>query len=105
MLPHKTHLTMASALRKAKENVSKDVSKGKGTQYVCLAIDDLICRSKSKIEKDAGYHLIEWIDKQLNPNGGHDTFKTWGIRQGIYMDNYQVYRHAWIDHMIKVLES
>lgn len=102
MLPRKTHLAMANALR----CVQKEVSQGpwdEKSNYVCMVIDNLaLCNI---IREDIGQHLVNWIDKQLNPNGGIDTFKTWGHKQGIDMDNYQVYRHAWIDHMIKVLES
>lgn len=102
MLSRKTHLAMASALRKVKKEVSKGDWDMK-SQYVCLVIEELM--RKRVIQKDIGYHLLEWIDVQLNPYGGYSTFKTWGKKKGIFMDNYQVYRHAWIDHMIKVLVS
>ena len=99
MLPRKTHLEMASALRLVK-SVLSDHENVRHT-YVCLTIDHLVRCRKIKIE--ISDHLQKWIVLQLD--GDFSTVKTWATEQGIYLDDYQAYRKAWIDHMIKILES
>lgn len=97
MLPRKTHLKMADALRLVKSSLSD--YEGTGASYVCLIIDYLV--RVRQIDKKIGDHLHYWISTQLDGF----TAKSWATRQGLYLNDYQVYRKAWIDHMIKILES
>jgi hypothetical protein len=64
--------------------------------------DLFVCVSKTlQVHSSVANPLLEWIEHQLEGR----TAKTWAVDNGIFIDNYQEYRHAWIDHMIKVLES
>jgi hypothetical protein len=104
MLSRKTHLAMAKELREVK----KVLWDGKGGQYVhnyktanyvCLAIEDR--RNRRKVSPKIANPLLDWIDLQLDGT----TAKNWAIRNYVFIDNYQEYRHAWVDNMIKILES
>jgi hypothetical protein len=97
MLPRKTHLEMADALRLVKSTLSD--YEGTGNTYVCLTIDYLV--RFRQIDKKIGDHLLNWIYTQLDGK----TAKSWAVWECVYLNDYQVYRKAWIDHMIKILES
>lgn len=50
--------------------------------------------------------IHKWIEYQITP--AYATVITWAHFHGVYFSTYeeqQQYRHAWVDHMIKVLES
>lgn len=97
MLPRKTHLEMASALRLVKSVLSDH--EGTGNTYVCLTIDYLV--RFRQIDKKIGDYLHYWIREQLDGK----TAKCWANLECVYLNDYQAYRKAWIDNMIKILES
>lgn len=104
MLSRKTHLAMAKELREVKKVLwdgkgERDVYNYKTTNYVCLAIEDHL--KLGKVSEPVANALLEWIERQLDGT----TAKNWAVRNKVFIDNYQEYRHAWVDHMIKVLES
>ena len=99
MLSRKTHLAMAKELREVK----KVLWDGKGERdvhyYVCLAIEDR--RNRRKVSPRVANPLLDWIELQLDGT----TAKNWAVKNGVFIDNYQEYRYAWVDNMIKILES
>jgi hypothetical protein len=95
---------MAKELREVKKVLwngkdERDVRYYKMQKYVCLAIERRL--KFGKVSELVANALLEWIERQL----GGTTAKNWAVKNGVDIDNYQEYRHAWVDHMIKVLES
>lgn len=105
-LTRNQHLEMAACLRDAKKllNVSNtDFSK---TIYVCIAIHRTNSSTHSYLTKQL---CLDWIESQLGYDGGlAETFFGWlssNHPELAYKIDRQVYRHAWVDHMINILES
>jgi len=102
-LTREQHLAMAQCLKEAKKKLLSgnffDIKSDKQI-YVCWAVDDTDCDVISKA-------LVKgWIRKQLK---GEMFITGWlYLNKDIDLSTYekrQAYRHAWVDHMIKVLES
>lgn len=107
-LTREQHLAMAQCLREAKKVLRKtrsDVKKLTKNKYfatcVCLAVEE------SKFYDFKTKALVhDWIESQLK---GFAFVTDWAHKNSnIDLTTYeqrQAYRHAWVDHMIKVLES
>jgi hypothetical protein len=107
-LTHEQHLAMAQCLRKVKQVLRKTRSDGMeltNNKYlascVCLAVDE------SKFYDFKTKKLVhDWIESQIK---GFAFVTDWARKNSnIDFSTYehrQAYRHAWVDHMIKVLES
>ena len=94
MLTREQHLNMAKCLKLAKKKL-----RGGGNQldeitsFVCTAVD---C---TRVSNDTKNLVLDWIDSQLE---GVSFVTSW-VDVSSY-EKCQAYRHAWVDHMIKVLE-
>jgi hypothetical protein len=102
-LTREQHLAMAECLREAKKKLQTgnffDI-KPETTPLVCWAVGYTKCEKRTK------YLVKGWISQQLK---GEFYITDWA-RSRVNIDfsvfkNRQAYRHAWVDHMIKVLES
>jgi hypothetical protein len=93
---------MANELREVKKLLWDGITIRRGNlprKFVCLILEE---RHKTlQVHSSVATPLLDWIEGQL----GERTAKTWAVENGVFIDNYQEYRHAWVDHMIKVLES
>ena len=96
------HSKMAECLKEAKQHLSRVYSYKYETgkeMYVCLAVS----RTTKSLKTKAALH--DWINQQLD---GYTFITEWACVNGANLrtlSDYQEYRHAWVDHMIKVLES
>lgn len=94
MYARSTHLKMAECLKEAKLVLSTTRFQG-----VCMAVGD------SNFDYKVQNLVIEWIEEQL----GDFAYVTWWLQEATGENlrgaDAQKYRHAWVDHMIKVLES
>lgn len=96
------HLKMAECLKEAKQHLSRVYSHEYETGkeiYVCTAVSRTRKSRKTKVA------LHDWINQQL---AGYTVISSWARMNGANLktiSDYQEYRHAWVDHMIKVLES
>jgi hypothetical protein len=78
---------------------SGDIADSHKPGFVCTTI------WQTNTNKKVRNAILKWIDKQLD---GRSFVTTWAKLQGVKLEThqeYQAYRHAWVDHMIKVLES
>jgi hypothetical protein len=102
MLSRETHLEMANELREVKKLLWDGVTirrNNRPHKFVCLCIEE---RQKTgEVRSSVAIPLLDWIGGQL----GERTATTWAEENGVFVDNYQKYRRAWIDNMIKILES
>ena len=93
-LTRKQHLAMAECLREAKLVLSTTRFQG-----LCMAVAD------SNFDYKVQDLVLEWIEEQL----GDFAYVTWWLQEAtgeiLRGAAAQQYRHAWVDHMIKVLES
>jgi hypothetical protein len=99
MLTREQHLAMARCLKSAKKKLYGGRNPNACTNFVCIAVDSTNSNQQTKTL------VSDWIDKQLNDTA---FITTWAYRNGVEVSTYeqcQAYRHAWVDHMIKVLES
>ena len=98
MYTREMHLKMAKCLKAAKKLLD-DGGNHQKHAFVCSTI----CKTRaSQKTKDA---ISDWIQSQL---GNYCFITSWAKKQGAKLEthqDYQAYRHAWMDHMIKVLES
>jgi hypothetical protein len=98
-LTREQHLAMARCLRAAKKKL-KTGSMGEGIYpFVCYSVDD------TDFSRETKNLVIDWIQEQIH---GYGYVTCWATNKGIrFASNQeeQAYRHAWVDHMIKVLES
>ena len=93
------HLKMAKCLKLAKKHLNNEVNIFGKESFVCSAVS----RTRSAYETRGAIH--NWINNQL---GEYAFVTTWAKMNGAKLvtnQDYQEYRHAWVDHMIKVLES
>ena len=98
MLTREQHLDMAKCLKEAKKKLRGEDNRY-GARFVCTAIHYTSASVSTK------HLLYDWIELQLNE---HMTITSWAKNNGANFSKYeqcQEYRHAWVDHMIKVLES
>ena len=99
MHTRETHLKMAKCLKEAKKYLNDEVEVFRKESFVCSAVS----LTGSPYETRRAIH--KWINKQL---GGYAFVTSWAKMNGAKLEtfkDYQAYRHAWVDHMIKVLES
>lgn len=105
------HLRMAAGLRVAKKYLATTSSEAdfKGVpRFVCHAITEAFSKEKMSVETRNDLH--NWIENQIY---GARSVIIWLSGRDIEIYNnlirtsngVHLYRHAWVDHMIKVLES
>ena len=93
------HLEMAKCLKLAKRHLILNSYHIDKEFYVCSAV------SRTNSPKAVRIAVLKWISKQL---GGYAFVTTWAQMHYVNLSRVpdeQAYRHAWVDHMIKVLES
>lgn len=86
-------------MKEAKNHLAKTRNQSNSSSYICLAVAMTNC--DHRITEKVQY----WIYKQLK---NFSTVVSWAETRNVYFSSYeeqQKYRHAWVDHMIKVLES
>ena len=100
---------MANGLRKSKAYLAKNIKEVlfHKNHFVCYAIIDAY--TDGKMDSGTKQLLIDWIENQIY---GTKSVMQWlaGRDNKLYStllscDTSYTYRHAWVDHMIKVLES
>jgi hypothetical protein len=103
-LTREQHLAMAQCLREAKKKLNRnetDHRNDTGETYVCFAVN------RTDFAPSIEFLVHKWIEQQL---GDYAYITRWAARKNSNIDfstyeQRQEYRHAWVDHMIKVLES
>lgn len=100
MLTREQHMDMANCLKLAKKKLRGGSNQlDEFTSFVCTAVN------YTWVSKDTKKLVTDWIDSQLK---GFSFATSWAQHNGVDVSSYekcQAYRHAWVDHMIKVLES
>lgn len=100
-LTREEHLQMAECLRRAKRHLctGKDSEFGDKEMFVCLAAQ------RTKMPSKVKENIFKWIRKQTD---GYGTITSWlrtEHRLDLRWEMSQKYRHNWVNHMIKILES
>ena len=99
MHDRKTHLKMAKCLEQAKTFLSDKSGQYDKVDFVCSAVSSTHSSVKTK------ELVLSWISKQLD---GRCFVTTWAKINGAQLysfQEFQAYRHAWVDNMIKILRS
>jgi len=109
MLTRTQHLEMAACLRAAKQYLAPTACGG-NTYMICHAVGMTNCHYRTKQQ------VKTWIERQLGPSmtlgdwlrRAHPELRTDELADANYREwrnKLQAARHAWVDHMIHILES